>query len=211
VRSMDGLDDVVGRTYRYEDGEFDAGDDGAVRDLVQHIESSRILCISRVRRRLAGEVSVNAWFHDRASSRTPGRARRWVPGEPVMAIANDYDRGLWNGDQGVVLDVTRGGRPFRAAVFPRGSGFVVYPVDALGGRIRHSFAITVHKSQGSEYDRVAVVFPDDRMRLLTREILYTAMTRARTGVVLVGRRDIIEHTAAEALDRFSGIESRLRG
>jgi exodeoxyribonuclease V alpha subunit len=72
-----------------------------------------------------------------------------------------------------------------------------------------AFAMTVHKSQGSEFDRVLVVLPEQRSRVLTRELLYTGITRARSRVTLVAGAPVLEATIAAATQRSSGLLARL--
>ncbi len=69
--------------------------------------------------------------------------------------------------------------------------------------------MTVHKAQGSEFDEVAVVLPEEDMPLLTREILYTAMTRSRRGVVVVGRDDLFRVGVERSVVRHSGLAEKL--
>jgi exodeoxyribonuclease V alpha subunit len=95
------------------------------------------------------------------------------------------------------------------AVFLRGSRFDVFPLDALVDPAP-AFAMTVHKAQGSEFDHVAVVLPDTDLPLLTRELLYTAMTRARRSVLVVGDPDLLARAVSRTIQRFSGVASRLK-
>jgi exodeoxyribonuclease V alpha subunit len=98
-------------------------------------------------------------------------------------------------------------------VFPRvrtdGAGFVVYHLDSIRPSIQPAYAMTIHKSQGSEFDHVGVVLPDEDLPLVTRELLYTAVTRSRKSVVLVGRREILEGGVARQIRRFSGVAEKL--
>src|SRR6185436_11783337 len=96
-------------------------------------------------------------------------------------------RGLWNGDQGVIARVAdEDGVQHHRAVFRRAGELVPFPIEALRGGLELAWAMTVHKSQGSELDRVALVLPDDDTPLATRELVYTALTRARHGVAIIG-------------------------
>ena len=69
--------------------------------------------------------------------------------------------------------------------------------------------MTVHKAQGSEFDRVLLVLPGDDLPLLTRELVYTAITRARRSVAIVGARDLLVRAASRSIERHSGIAERL--
>jgi exodeoxyribonuclease V alpha subunit len=198
------------RTYRLRAGEFEADDRVALQGLFDHHARSRLLCVTRVRGFTTSADAINdrllARLREETLERRAGRrARELCPGAPVAVQRNDYDRGLYNGDQGVVVR----GESELLAVFPRGSRFDVFPLDALGD-LAPAFAMTVHKAQGSEFDHVAVVLPDADLPLLTRELLYTAMTRARRSVLLVGEPDLLARAVSRAVERFSGVAARLK-
>jgi len=124
--------------------------------------------------------------------------------------ANDYRREIFNGDQGLVLKVAfDDGRYRQAAVFPRGPGWAAFPLEPLRQRLEHAYAMTVHKSQGSEYARIAVVLPRTSHKALTRELLYTGLTRARQSVVLLAERERIPFAAGNPARRESGLADRL--
>ncbi|HSV80510.1 MAG TPA: exodeoxyribonuclease V subunit alpha [Ramlibacter sp.] len=107
-------------------------------------------------------------------------ASGWYLGRPVLVTQNDYTTGLMNGDVGVTLALpVDGGGWLPRVAFPAGDGDIRW---VLPSRLRHVetvFAMTVHKSQGSEFDHAALVIPDLRSRVLTRELVYTGITRAR--------------------------------
>src|SRR6185312_10650787 len=137
--------------------------------------------------------------------RAARRVARDLPaGVPVSVQRNDYERNLYNGDQGVVVRVDDGDGPRLMAAFPRRASFDVFPLDALPELVP-AFATTVHKSQGSEYDHVALVLPDADLPMVTRELVYTAVTRARRSVLLVGSGDLL----GRAIERHSGVAERL--
>ncbi len=123
-------------------------------------------------------------------------------GMPVLVIRNDHDRRLFNGDVGVILTDKSGSR---RAVFTAGGGFNVYQADSLP-RHEPAFAMTVHKAQGSEYDQVLLALPDRAdHRLLSRRIVYTALTRARLLVVIFGKAEILEKAISREIVRESGL------
>jgi exodeoxyribonuclease V alpha subunit len=127
-----------------------------------------------------------------------------------MMTRNDYDREIFNGDQGVVLWISDAGRtPTLMAVFPRATGHAVFPLGALRGSLQPAFAMTVHKSQGSEFDHIALVLPDEDLPLNTREILYTALTRARRSVTIIGRPSVFEKGVERRVNRLTGIADHL--
>jgi exodeoxyribonuclease V alpha subunit len=184
-----------------------------LRPLFTHLQSSRILCATRVFSN--GSERVNAILHARAAGHAgrPPEQMSWLPGEPIMALHNDYTRGLFNGDQGLVLQVRRAPthRPFLAAVFQYGDILKAFPLETLRTAVELCYAMTVHKAQGSEFDHVALILPDDDLPLLTRELLYTALTRARSSVVLVGEEELIRTAARRKIERFSGLADHLVG
>lgn len=168
-------------------------------------QTARVLCVTRVG--VNGSVAVNERLHvlHRRFLNVFGEPA-FLPGEPVLMLANDYDKNLFNGDQGLVLRVRDGaGDPHLAAVFARGDAFAAYALSALGGAIEHGYALTVHKSQGSEYPHVAVVLPPEPMPLVTREILYTALTRARHSALVVGAETVLKHAVENPEQRFTGL------
>jgi len=125
----------------------------------------------------------------------------WYPGRPVMITKNDYNLELYNGDIGVCVETDDGLR----VLFDRGREF---PPSHLG---EHStvHAMTIHKSQGSQFDEVVVVLPDESSRLLTRELLYTAVTRAQQRVSMIGGEGIVRAAVERSVQRASGLGARL--
>jgi exodeoxyribonuclease V alpha subunit len=205
---------------RRGDGNGDSNDDdddvGLVMQLLGALLSARIMCVTREVGRTTSAASINRMMHTRAQSTAiaHGAAESlagaaFIPGEPVIMLRNDQARGLFNGDLGVVLRL-RDPRGSRLGVaFARGDGFVVHALDAIAGELALAFALTVHKAQGSEYDRVALVLPDVDVPLLTREVVYTALTRARRSVVVVGDPALLELAITRSRSRTSGIAAKL--
>jgi exodeoxyribonuclease V alpha subunit len=193
-----------------------AQDRERIAQLFSILARARILTVLRAGP--TGAQGVNERMHERACARagiSPWRARL-VPGEPLMMLRNDYEHMLFNGDQGVVVTVAGNGedRPAAAAVFVRDGEFVPYRLEALQDRVALSYAITVHKGQGSEFDSVAIILPerpqpDQPLPILTRELLYTAVTRARRSVVLVGRQEFVADAIANPIARYSGLAQAL--
>lgn len=189
----------------------------ALDELLTRHEASRLLAVTRGGD--TGTRALNARCHDHmlAALIAGGLegAPELVPGEPVLFTRNDYDRGLFNGDQGVIARViddagSAGGEQRWRAVFRRGGELVPFSIDALRGGLEPAWAMTVHKSQGSELDQIALLLPTEDSPLLTRELLYTALTRARTSAVLVGRKDLIPVAGNRTAARSSGLANRLR-
>lgn len=183
------------------------GKEEELAELARHLEASRVLAVTRRLRR--GTEALNQLFHRRAAAaldiRHPGRFD-FLPGEPVVVRENDYARGLYNGDCGLVVAGGREADGGLRAVFPRpDGGWRVFPLAALRPRLELAFALTVHQSQGSEYDHVALVLPDADLPLATRELVYTALTRARRSVALFGSAEVLRAAVARSAERFSGL------
>jgi exodeoxyribonuclease V alpha subunit len=194
-----------------ESDTLDQVESARLRPLFNHLQSARILCVTRVF--ATGSERLNAALHARAVRRMRKPTDRFalLPGEPVMVLHNDYTRGLFNGDQGCVLQVRRGpsDKSFSVAVFPHQDVFRAFPLETLSGSVELCYAMTVHKAQGSEFDRVALIMPEEDLPLLTRELLYTALTRSRSSVVLVGQEQLIRAAASRKIDRYSGLAEHL--
>jgi exodeoxyribonuclease V alpha subunit len=133
-------------------------------------------------------------------------ARRWYVGRPVIVARNDHRLGVFNGDVGVTIcDGDEVTVAFEGAGAPRR----IQP-----GRLEavdSVHAMTVHRSQGSQFAHVVVVLPDAASPILTRELLYTAVTRARSRVTVVGSRDAVAAAVARPIARASGLRSALWG
>jgi exodeoxyribonuclease V alpha subunit len=132
----------------------------------------------------------------------------WFAGRPVLVLNNDYVLKLFNGDIGIALPDASGQLLVHFPDTSADGGFrAIAPVRMP--RHETAFAMTVHKSQGSEFDRVLVMLPEQRSRVLTRELLYTAITRARSRVTLVAGAPVLEEAIATSTERHSGLLTRL--
>ncbi len=131
----------------------------------------------------------------------------WYAGRPVMVLRNDYLLKLFNGDIGITLPGPDGAL---AVHFPDTGGLWRRIAPARLPPLETAFAMTVHKSQGSEFDGVLVLLPQHRSRVLTRELLYTGITRARERVAVSASADVLAATIAAATHRHSGLVARLR-
>lgn len=179
--------------------------------LFTHVERARLLCVTRSEARPTGVEAINASLHRRAADDRRVSGALLLAGEPVLVHRNDYERGLFNGDQGIVLfTAAEGEGPVPSAVFRKDDGFVAHPIEAVRASIELGYATTVHKAQGSEHDQVVLVLPEtDSPRLLTREIVYTAITRARRSVLVVGSPELLARAAARRVERSTGIAERM--
>lgn len=180
----------------------EAGDAGRA---LRILDEQRLLCAHR-----EGRHGVQHWNHqvERWLGEETGQPiwSTWYAGRPLLVTANDYGLGLYNGDTGVV--VRRDDRTLRAAV----AGSVAQHDLATSrlAQVETMHAMTIHKSQGSQADEVVIVLPPPDSRLLTRELFYTALTRARHKVVVVGSEDDVRAAVARRAQRATGLQHRLR-
>jgi exodeoxyribonuclease V alpha subunit len=142
---------------------------------------------------------IEAWLGQEATG--------WYVGRPLLVTENDYGLNLYNGDTGVVIAAGDGQV---SAAFERGGRIVEFSPTRLAA-VDTVYAMTVHKSQGSQFDTAAVVLPEPSSQILTRELLYTAVTRAREELILVGSEEAIRAAVARPIARASGLRSRLAG
>jgi exodeoxyribonuclease V alpha subunit len=126
-------------------------------------------------------------------------AEGWHAGRPVMVTRNDHALGLMNGDVGIALAVPGPAQVLRVA-FPAGDGGGVrWIAPSRLQAVETAYAMTVHKSQGSEFAHAALLLPDHPAPVLTRELLYTAVTRASHWFTLAlpaGAEDVLESAVA---------------
>lgn len=193
-------------TFVLDGGDFSTESQEKLDALHKHAASARILCVTR--RFRTGADAINDAIRRRFSQAVSG-GEGLLPGMPVMMLKNDYNRRLYNGDQGLMVRVSNSGVESTMAVFRADGQWRAHHIHALDGVIALSFAMTVHKAQGSEFDEVAVVLPDQDLPLLTRENLYTAMTRARRAVFVYGSQELFRRSIARKVVRFSGVAERL--
>jgi exodeoxyribonuclease V alpha subunit len=157
-----------------------------------------------------GRYGVNGWNREieRLVSDVTGivHYREWYAGRPVLVTANDHVLGVYNGDIGVTILRPDG----RLAVALAGSaGFRELATTRLP-EVLTMHAMTVHKSQGSQAKVVSIVMPPPESRLLTRELFYTAVTRAQDKIRIVGTESAIRDAVHRPVQRASGLAERLK-
>jgi exodeoxyribonuclease V alpha subunit len=184
-----------------------AARDGDPAQALAALGTFRILCAHR-----RGPYGVTTWttrMQDWLEAEVPGFSaqERWYVGRPLLVTENDYELGLNNGDAGVVVQA---GENRVMASFERGGDPVAYSPSRIGA-VETVYAMTIHKSQGSQFDAAAVILPDPDSRLLTRELLYTAATRARHRLILAGTAEAIIGAVNRPVARASGLGWRLWG
>lgn len=167
------------------------------------LEEHRLLCAHR-----EGPSGVRYWNHqvERWLAEATGESfyAPWYLGRPVLVTANDYGLGLYNGDTGVTL---LAGDGLRVAI--AGADKVQQFATSRLSDVETMHAMTIHKSQGSQADEVTVLMPPEDSRLLTRELLYTAITRAKRKVRIVGTAAEVRAALDRRVVRASGLAHRL--
>lgn len=172
-----------------------------VRDIFKTLNNYRILCASHMG--ACGDDVINAHLSKthRKHLHTPPSNSPWYHGRVVMVTQNRYDLGLFNGDIGVCLWGADG-----LTVYFEGDSVRKLSAEVLDEHtITTAYAITVHKSQGSEWEKIAIVFDETNARLLSKELIYTAITRAKSQVVIYSTKSAITLAMTTPTVRQTGL------
>jgi len=179
------------------------------RGLFEVFHSFKILCA--LRHGPFGVEGVNRAVEKYLSGKGYNcTAAEWYPGRPVMVTRNEYGLDLYNGDIGLCLPDPENSGVLKVW-FERTDGTLQ---GFLPGRLKScetAYALTIHKSQGAEIGEVLVVLPDRESAVVTRELLYTAVTRARDRVKVNSIRSVFDQAVAGKIQRHSGLAARLQG
>jgi len=181
----------------------DAAVRGDADEAVAALDRHRLLCAHRT-----GPYGVAHWNRqaERWLAAETGESHwaQWYVGRPILVTANDYGLGLYNGDSGVTV-LADGA--LRVAI--AGAGGVFDFAASRLADVETMHAMTIHKSQGSQADEVTVVLPPQESRLLSRELFYTAVTRAKSRVRVVGTEADVRAALERRVVRASGLSRRL--
>jgi exodeoxyribonuclease V alpha subunit len=171
---------------------------------LDRMERHRLLCAHRTGPRgvLDWSRQIELWLADLHGGL---RQAEWYSGRPVLVMKNDYAIGLFNGDTGVAVTGPEGAL---SVVFTREGKLLRYSPRRLA-EVQTVHAMTVHRSQGSQFERVTFLLPEVDSQLSTRELLYTALTRAETFVRLVGTEAELRAAISRPAARASGLRLRL--
>jgi exodeoxyribonuclease V alpha subunit len=179
---------------------------GSIETALKLYSDFTILCA--LRKGPFGVEGVNLLVEDiLIKERLISKEGRWYPGRPVLINQNDYEKMLFNGDSGIIMN-------------DPGDGEIYFFSSAADGAVRKlmplklpdhetAYAITVHKSQGSEFENVLLLLPDRFSPVLTRELLYTAITRAKKKVEIFGSENILRRMIENPTSRTSGLNDAL--
>lgn len=196
---------------RFVEGRFLEPDEAEVRRILERSAAFQLLTVTRQESFQNGSEMVSKSLHVLYAQREGfSEQESFLVGEPVMMLRNDYERRLFNGDIGVVLSVAVDHHAAqRMAVFPGEASPSPFDLMPLASDLVPAHAVTVHKAQGSEYDSVALLLPERDVSILTREVLYTAATRARSAVTIAGSPSILEQALKRRIERSSGLGIQL--
>lgn len=207
IRLLEEPGDPVGfaaAVYRHYLRRIVAG--AGVAEVFAAFDSFRVLCALR-----SGPTGVTGLNQEiRRYLERDGLIERgvvWYPGRPVLITRNDHNLKLYNGDIGILLPDDSGELQicFQTAAGVRRVSPARLPPHET------AFAMTVHKSQGSEFERVLLVLPERESALLTRELIYTGLTRSRREFILSDRHGLLVPAVARRTRRASGLRDRLWG
>ncbi|VVE72152.1 exodeoxyribonuclease V subunit alpha [Pandoraea captiosa] len=169
----------------------------------------RVLCATRGGRRGVEFLGaqLTALLARRAGVALGAGGGAWFAGRPVLVTQNEYALNLFNGDIGIALPLGPSGTLRVAFATPDG-GYRLYSPASLPAH-ETAFAMTIHKSQGSEFERVAIVLPEQASRVLSRELIYTGVTRARREAWLFAPWQVVASAIARPTQRDGGLTDRL--
>ena len=178
-------------------------------EVLELFDRFRILCA--LRQGPYGVAGINSLVEEILIERgLVEQNNRWYPRRPVMITVNDYHLKLFNGDIGIVLpDPQNGGNPRVWFSAPEGGIRSISPVRLPAHET--VFAMTVHKSQGSEFDHVLMILPNQDSEALTRELIYTGITRAKNNIEIWGNEAVFIDIVSRKIDRKSGLNKALWG
>ncbi|MTI64560.1 exodeoxyribonuclease V subunit alpha [Methylophaga sp.] len=172
------------------------------QDILQAFDEFRVL--AALKQGPQSVFSVNRMMIRFLAQRGWRTAQTYYPGRPIMIIRNDYRQQLFNGDIGVILRDENGQLK---ACFYFGEELRWVSLNRIPAH-ETVFAMTVHKSQGSEFDAISILLPDEISPILNRELLYTAITRARKTLSILATEQVLRHTIQSRHQRESGLKNQ---
>ncbi len=176
-------------------------------EAIMAFESFRILCpikwgdygVKKINRMVEQILQQNSFINVNGP---------WYAYRPIMIVENDYELELFNGDVGILMPDPESNNEIRA-FFVGADGEIKKFLPISLPEHETVFAMTVHKSQGSEFDRVLFIIPDTYFSIITRELIYTAVTRAKSFIEIWGKMEIIEKGVSQRTIRSSGLKDAL--
>lgn len=212
-----GQNELVWRDYPgiiFRDGEFKDTVINHFKDYLLAIKNKEdfntvYLCFDRFRilsplnQGPRGSVHLSSLAEDILKEADLLKPGSFPPGKPLIVTRNNYELGLFNGDIGIVMSDAPSGRPM--AFFPGESQEAKKIPLSLLPEHESAFALTCHRAQGSEFDHLLIILPDFDFPLLTRELIYTAITRAKKTVCLWGDIELFKLAVSRRIERSSGL------
>jgi exodeoxyribonuclease V alpha subunit len=181
---------------------------------LRRLQRFKILCalnIGRLGVQAVNKLAEQVLSRNNLIQLDPMKDNPWYAGRPVLITRNNYQVGLFNGDIGIALPSDDAQNAVLSVFFPDNAGGVRRFQPYQLPEHETVYAMTVHKSQGSEFDEVLFILPDRDFPVLTRELIYTALTRARKKMIVWGTRSILRSAIARKIERTSGLRDALWG
>jgi exodeoxyribonuclease V alpha subunit len=177
-------------------------------EIYQSFTRFQVLCSNRYGKN--GALEINAMVERELFGKDVLRSpANWYPGRPVMVMQNNPALHLYNGDVGICLPDKEQNDDLMV-FFQRADGIVKKYLPARMPTCETVFAMTVHKSQGSEFGEVLIVLPETSNPVLSKELLYTAITRAKQKLTIVAQENIFTTTIRTKIDRVTGLANKFR-
>ncbi|GAB4259296.1 MAG: exodeoxyribonuclease V subunit alpha [Methylomicrobium sp.] len=204
VLDREPIDYIAERRHAY----LDLIDDRAeIETIFAAFNRFQVLCANREGPNSVADINQRVERQLAATNRISPTGT-WYEGRPVMIMQNDAALQLYNGDIGISLrDPEQNGKLM--AFFQRPDGSLKKFLPARLPHCQTVFAMTIHKSQGSEFEDILIALPDRHNPVLTKELLYTAITRAKKTVTVLANRDVFNETLKHRIERFSGLPQKL--
>jgi len=188
----------------------DSDDLSRARSALKAFSRCRLLCANREGAFGVSGVNIRIEQALAAQRKLPVRRELWYHGRPIMVTRNEHSLGLYNGDIGIcMLTEDESGEQRLKVFFELADGSVR---EVLPGRVPEhetAFAMTIHKSQGSEFESTYMLLPDEHSPVLTRELIYTGITRAKNRLVVCADERVLMRAVASKTARLSGLQSAL--
>ena len=182
-------------------------EENSPKKVLQLFEKYRVLCATR--RGTYGVEAINRQIREELSKKGLIRAQsRWYHGHPIMISRNDYTLNLFNGDIGIILRNPASHNELQA-FFPSKEGEIRSFLPNRLPTHETAYAMTIHKSQGSEFDNVLILLPYQFSPLLSRELIYTGITRAKQRVDIWGNEPVLSMAISKKISRSSGLREQL--
>lgn len=176
---------------------------------LQRLDQFRILCA--LRKGPFGTMGINSVIEKKLVEMGHiDPACRFYHGRPVMITQNDYSLKLFNGDTGIIFNDPEKKGESKAYFLGNDNTIRAFHPSSLPEH-ETVYAMTIHKSQGSEFDNVILVLPEKESPVLTRELLYTAITRTKEKIQIIGSEKIINYAVSRNIERRSGLKDLLKG